>query len=501
MTRAGGTATLALMSTTGDAPFAAGSAMGDLGSRLSLFSRHVATWSLIFTLAWAQFPLGSNRPWSWSLLAILVSLVWVLWIPSAVSNLRELGILCRKLALPGLLLLVPIAWAALQCVHWTPQGWHNGIWQIAPASRPQDGSVSMSPFATKSELMKLATYVAAGFLVALLSREHAFARRILVWIVVIGVAYALYGMVLSMTASSQATIFEQVRPPYGIDVTGGFVSKNSFASFDGLVLIVCSLLVVERAQGLIVTGRGWRRLAVTSVQFATGPGLPLLLAAVVLFLALILSDSRAGLLATLGALSVLFAFGLAFASRGGAALSAFAAGSGTLIAMAVLFLLNGSALQDRFDQLIETRGAGELRPILWSAAEHAIADHPLLGNGLGTFKETYYLYADRFEPFVVDRVHNDYLELALGLGIPMAASFVLGIALLVLLCVMGVVRRQRRRTYPLAAVGAGVLVGLHSVVDFSLQMPAVALLFASILGVGLGQSWSATKFERMGAMS
>jgi len=50
--------------------------------------------------------------------------------------------------------------------------------------------------------------------------------------------------------------------------------------------------------------------------------------------------------------------------------------------------------------------------------------------------------------------------------------------------------RQRNRLYPIAAVGATVLVAVHSSVDFSLQMPAVALLYATFLGLGVAQCQS-----------
>ncbi|KKM69395.1 hypothetical protein LCGC14_1451270, partial [marine sediment metagenome] len=35
-----------------------------------------------------------------------------------------------------------------------------------------------------------------------------------------------------------------------------------------------------------------------------------------------------------------------------------------------------------------------------------------------------------------------------------------------------------------------VLVGVHSMVDFSLQIPAIGATFALILGIGCAQSWS-----------
>lgn len=47
---------------------------------------------------------------------------------------------------------------------------------------------------------------------------------------------------------------------------------------------------------------------------------------------------------------------------------------------------------------------------------------------------------------------------------------------------------RRRRRYPLVASTTGVLVGLHAFTDFSLLMPAVAMTFATIPGIGCAQS-------------
>jgi hypothetical protein len=42
----------------------------------------------------------------------------------------------------------------------------------------------------------------------------------------------------------------------------------------------------------------------------------------------------------------------------------------------------------------------------------------------------------------------------------------------------------------LAAAGCAVIAAGHSLVDFSLQIPAVAIVFAAVLGVGVRQSFS-----------
>jgi O-antigen ligase len=453
-------------------------------------SEQFASAALIAVLAWAPFPIGSNRPWWWSLLAVLVALVWVAWLPAGLLSAGETVRSARRIALPGAAFVVVIAWAFLQCASWTPVSWHNAIWSVLPegTGRAVTGAISMNPFVTASEAMKLATYVCAGWLAFALSRNHGIARRLLVSLVVVAALYAVYGMVLSAMSSGQSMVFEGTPPPYGQDVTGTFVSKNSFATYDGMALAACLLLVAESGRGSIVVTRGARQIMVSLLQFLLGRGAFYVVGAAVLFLALVLSDSRAGLLSTLGGLFVLFAFGVVSAARRGAARWALAASGATLAAMLVLFTLSGESLENRFDQLVETQGNIDLRPVMWDAAMRAIGDHPLLGNGLGTFADSYALYADRFEPYVVDRVHEDYLELALGLGIPMAALWIAAMGALVWQCARGALRRRRRRLYSLAAVAAAVIVGLHSLVDFSLQMPAVSLVFAVLMGIGLAQS-------------
>ena len=54
-------------------------------------------------------------------------------------------------------------------------------------------------------------------------------------------------------------------------------------------------------------------------------------------------------------------------------------------------------------------------------------------------------------------------------------------------------RRHRDWVYPATGVAASVLVGLHAMLDFSLQLPAVAILYACIMGIACAQSFSSIK--------
>ena len=62
-------------------------------------------------------------------------------------------------------------------------------------------------------------------------------------------------------------------------------------------------------------------------------------------------------------------------------------------------------------------------------------------------------------------------------------------ALLAGMCLAGCLRRRRDRVFPAVGFAASVAVCAHAFVDFSLQIPAVAVTYAAVLGVGAAQSW------------
>jgi hypothetical protein len=87
------------------------------------------------------------------------------------------------------------------------------------------------------------------------------------------------------------------------------------------------------------------------------------------------------------------------------------------------------------------------------------------------------------------QAHNSYLEVFQGLGLIFGSMLVASVVLLVWKCGKGAIARQQI-TVPCIAIGVAFLVGVHSLVDFSLQMQAVALTFMAILGAGVAQSMS-----------
>jgi O-antigen ligase len=308
-------------------------------------------------------------------------------------------------------------------------------------------------------------------------------------LVSIGAFYGAYTLGLGLAETSQyQLLYPSVAYGTGF-ITGPFVLHNSFATFMGL-LALCSLAkLFSQGSETIMVGRGSRQFFLTLVQFVFGRGAWIIVAVLLIVTMLIVSASRAGTLAALVGLIALLILSSMIAGKRSTTRWAYAGILAIGLITIVLFLVNGDTLQARFNQLVEAGEIDEIRQALWASAQHMIGDAPWLGLGLGTFENAYPMYADQVYLFVMDKVHNDYLELAAGWGLPAAIAWISTMGWCALLCVRGVFVRRRYRIYPLVAAGATVLIAFHSAFDFSLQIPAVALTYAVILGLGLAQAF------------
>jgi O-antigen ligase len=123
---------------------------------------------------------------------------------------------------------------------------------------------------------------------------------------------------------------------------------------------------------------------------------------------------------------------------------------------------------------------------IWKDTLRLIRDFPLLGSGLGTFELLYRGYQTAVVSSNVDHAHNDYLEFASDTGVIGAALLFLPILYLLARMVISFLDdpRSYRRAVTLGCIGSTTAILLHSVTDFNLQIPANALVFAVVLGIG-----------------
>jgi O-antigen ligase len=156
--------------------------------------------------------------------------------------------------------------------------------------------------------------------------------------------------------------------------------------------------------------------------------------------------------------------------------------------VAAVFITFGDAFVGK---MAEVGLADSTRIGVYLITLRSILDQPLLGYGYGTFADIFPMFRERSVDVqgVWQQAHNTYLEVFQGLGLLFGFMLVASVVLLVLKCCKGAIVRQQI-TVPAIAAGVAFLVGVHAMVDFSLQMQAVALTFMAILGAGVAQSES-----------
>jgi O-antigen ligase len=148
---------------------------------------------------------------------------------------------------------------------------------------------------------------------------------------------------------------------------------------------------------------------------------------------------------------------------------------------------------------MEEQGAGDERWCSFASTIQAIKDHPIFGTGFGAFQDVFPAYRSSDcggIRGVWDRAHNFFLEGYLGLGFPFAVCVLVGYAALAGVCIRGMRNRHSLRFIPIMGAAAVVLISLHSMVDFSLQIPGVnvyfAAMMASTVSISLGGGGSAS---------
>jgi O-antigen ligase len=402
------------------------------------------------------------------------------------------------LALLGALLVILWIWAQIRTdlVGSHPLLSAHPVWDVARQAGLQvEPTIAVDPWNARDAAMRLLAYWGAFWLAFALCQHTRRARRLLLAIVVIGTIYATFGLVLHFAGIEW--ILNEPKTWYLGDVTATFVNRNHFATFANLALLAALGLLVET----VLTARGAvdlrRRIAKLSGRLL-GRRSPLLVAVLVLATAMLLTHSRGGMLSGLAGLAALLLLVLVAARPGPRVVLVSVAL--TLGLTAGLLAYSGAGTLERLDAIGAEAdlGAGT-RLAAYDLALGALADRPWTGHGYGGFEQVFHLYRDERFRAVFDRLHNTPLEHAVELGLPATVVLYLGPLALLALCVRGVLTRRRDQVFPLVAAAASVCVGLHALVDFSLQIPAVAVTYAAILGAGAAQSVPSAARRRVAA--
>ncbi|HXC56162.1 MAG TPA: O-antigen ligase family protein [Rhizomicrobium sp.] len=470
-----------------------------LRQRISSQLENAAYALLLAVVALAPLPFGSNGPESSLILSgmsgvvlLLASLAFVLD-PGKIPPVRapRLTLAMGCFALFG-------CWILVQIAPGVPQAIAHPLWAesskiLGVRSR---ATISIDPEMTWAALAKTGGYFAIGIASFVLLRDSARRQMACSVLAIAGGLYAIYGLI-GLGTGDCCVVWQKKTAYFGV-ATGPFINRNSFATYLGLVALVCLGYILRdigdlrRVSAASVAGR-----IAAKVHLLLARRWPMIGAFSAAVAALLLTLSRAGVTSSILAMVILLYLAsqarvLGEKRRRFVHLAVFAGG------LAGLLALFGGAFIGR----IASNGMQDIdREQSWQIIVSGIEASPWLGHGFGTFPESFPLYRDDrlASRRYWDKAQDTYLELALDTGIPATAVFLLGFGALVLQCVKGLSRRrQERRIFPAIGLAAIALIGFHSIYDFSMQIPAVATIFAFIMAMAVTESgvWASSRPDR-----
>jgi O-antigen ligase len=357
------------------------------------------------------------------------------------------------LLLLHLLPLPPLIWQAL------PGREFVGATITAAGAAPKWMPLSLSPPLTHLSLLTLLPPFAAFIASLTLSSRERWIPIIVILVFVL--ASILLGLIQRFQGPESPLYFYEYSN-FG-SATGTFANRNSFAA----------LLYVAIPLTWALAFRSLRDERINRYIIMGVAALMLL----IIILGLAVAGSRAGIL-----LGMIALFGSSFLAWGQQKSSSIPLGSRFAItAMIGALLIVGQFGMVTILRLADTDLLSDYRTQVFAASLRTAWTYFPIGSGFGTFVPIYAMHETpaTMHNTYVNHVHNDWLELWIEGGIPVALILVAFLYWYFRssIQVWGAGSRYGASLLPRAATLAAGLLLLHSLVDYPLRAPALASLF------------------------
>lgn len=446
----------------------------DVSTRIARVLEITIFSALLTLIALTAIPYGTNAPMAKALFECVVLALAALWIIEGLLS-GSWWRPAHRLLVPGLVLL---AYAFLQTLPFSTAniggGIEGGVWR----------AVSFDPQSTRLVAMNVLAYVLALGLLLRYTNTRRRLRALIYLVIGIAVLSAVFGMVRQMTQGEETGFLLPGLMPYmGY---GQFINPNHFAFLMEMALGL--------TLGLIVAG-GVRR----------EQKLVHLAPAMLLCAALVLSNSRGGILSMLSQmLFLVLIYSLRPPRREASEKSTWflrvVGSSGVRAAVIValflglvlsVFWLGGERLESKIglnDNIMAMGRDSTPRIEIWRSTWQVIKANPVFGVGFGAYWVSIDEFNDRSGRYKPYAAHNDYLDIVASgglIGLALAGWFVF--------LVIKHARIQLRATDPFRrAACAGALVGLfgvavHSLVEFGLQTTVNAVIFVVLIAIATAE--------------
>lgn len=438
---------------------------------------------LIFAiLATAPFPFGSVSPVVVALLSIaaggaIVALAFrVPSLPSPGTLITTILVLVAAYAVTAYLQLLPRS---------PGDPLAHPIWSEAQdlLGFPLDASASIARnqpiFAVGTPLLVLLLFI-GGYCCG---AEDVYAQRLLQVIAWAGGLYAILSIVLFILEPS--VVLWRQKIAYLSSLTGPFTNRNTAAVYFGSCAAIWMLLFFKKAIATGRSRRSRRRGGSARSTIKLRRAIPEMFFFFVCIAAVLLTGSRAG--AGSVAVGLLLTFIICLNKTLSRRIRKWLMLGGGVFVILMIYQIAGSGIGER----LQTEGvAGGGRAEGVRSVIEMISASPWLGTGLGTFV---YGFASYRSPLISgwgvwDKAHSVLLEIAAEGGVLLAAAVLIAWIAAIALLVRALRKAEKPSDSIIAALGVCVIALLHSLVDFSLQIPAYGITVSSLMGAGLAQA-------------
>jgi len=469
------------------------------------FAAMIAGWlvlgAFLALLVLAPLAVGANRDWAWAPILVALGVIGVLCAlglgdrrgfavaPDERWPLLALLVCFLAFTFVGLLQLSPLAPAAGSAQFYARA-------QVL-LGRAHTLVPTLAVDQTRDTLLRCLASVLVFVIARALFREPARARLLVHALLLSAVLVVIYALLQQVqTGGCYVGALLKKQGDYTNDrclMSGTFANSNSFGCFVGMAMAAAVALLLQERRRHRAFEAGEEEGGGTRLLRGLSGAAPVLLALALLFLgAQLFSSSRAAF-----AVTAVVTVGLLFLSMRGRWRS-FAQIRRTVIAAAVIGVMMlavaGGAMLNKVSLLGDSQQFN--RTVIWRASLTAAKASPWLGWGLGSYPSIFAAYQPDAIQLANDKAHSTPIELAVETGILGTVPGLLTVLIPWGVCLVGAWRRRRQRYLMVAAVAVPGIAILHSMVDFSLQIPTIAFISAAFLGMGWAQAFYRTPVQQ-----
>ncbi len=444
----------------------------------------------IFLVFLSAIPFGANRPWAWILFGIVTFVLLCTQCVADFLNRDTAQKAFKRLGLIPWLSLIVLTWMLYQSSGLPPEFLHHPIHFDVPADIRHESAISLIPERGYQYALRFSIYIGLFWIVYRFARTSSNARKALNWITFGYAVMSLYAFFTLVTGLYKTHVLWFTHPWSGVAPSGTFVNQNHFAAFMALGALTIGAQVIN--QYLSMEFRNINDRNTARKLMARELRQPAFLAKAAIFIATALcvlqAQSIAASTSFLIALAALILLcirprfvksSLVFLQRlgtKGAALAIIAIGAAGL----ALLVIVGNNLIESTDPL---------RVGIYQNIATAIWNNAWLGTGSGTFAEAFAPYKGMIGAnHIIDNAHNSFFQNMVELGLVGATILYFGLALILARLLFGIASRRSGRSFPAAGIATALYASLHSLLDFSFELPAIAAMFAVILAVSTAQA-------------